>query len=150
MAKGVCWSWAVEADCWNGPQSRLAAGFEDLDDDHTPAAARTSVPLFVGLSSFSATGLFRRRGWVGCAEEPSGQCDIGGPVGIGEEAIVADAVEPVGQDMDQKAADEFVGIERHQLVASGAVGAVILPFVGTETSIYFLLINRLNQNHRAA
>ena len=41
---------------------------------------------------------------------------------------MADAVEPVGQDMDQKAADEFVGIERHQLVASGALGAVILPF----------------------
>ena len=34
----------------------------------------------------------------------------------------------VGQDMDQEAADEFVGIERHQLVASGALGPVILPF----------------------
>ena len=41
---------------------------------------------------------------------------------------MADAVEPVGQDMDQKAADEFVGIEGHQLVASSALGAVILPF----------------------
>ena len=49
------------------------------------------------------------------------------PVGIGEEAIVADAVEPVGQDMDQKAANELVGIERHKLVTSGALGAVILP-----------------------
>ena len=73
-----------------------------------------------------------RRGWVGCAEEPAGQCDIGGPVGIGEEAIVADAVEPVGQDMHRKASDELVSIERHKLVTSGAVGAVILkwtPFV---------------------
>ena len=30
--------------------------------------------------------------------------------------------------MDQEAADEFVGIERHQLVASGALAPVILPF----------------------
>src|SRR6516162_204479 len=128
MTKGACWSSAVEADCWNGPQSRLAAGFEDLDDDHTPAAARTSVPLFVGLSTFSAIGLFRRRGWVGCAEEPSGQCDIGGPVGIGEKAVMTDAVKSARQHMDQKATDELVGVERHKLVASGALGAVILPF----------------------
>jgi hypothetical protein len=38
---------------------------------------------------------------------------------------VADAVEPVGQDMDQKAANELVGIERHKLVTSGALGPVI-------------------------
>jgi hypothetical protein len=32
---------------------RLAAGFEGLDDDHTPAAARTSVPLFVFETIFT-------------------------------------------------------------------------------------------------
>jgi hypothetical protein len=37
-------------------------------------------------------------------------------------------VEPVGQDMDQKAADELVGVERHELVASVELGPVILPF----------------------
>jgi hypothetical protein len=46
-------------------------------------------------------------------------------------------VEPVGQDVDQEAADELVvglqptgltrGVERHQLVASVALGPVILP-----------------------
>jgi hypothetical protein len=54
--------------------------------------------------------------------------DIGGPVGVGEEAVVTDAVEPVGQDMDQEAADELVGVERHPLVAGVALGPVILPF----------------------
>src|SRR6516162_8468641 len=34
----------------------------------------------------------------------------------------------VGQDMDQEAADEFVGGEGHKLVASVALGPVILPF----------------------
>src|SRR6185437_5585767 len=128
MATGACWSRAVEPDCWGGPKLGLAAGFKDLDDDHTPAAARASVPLFVFVSTRGAIALAARWGWVGCAEEPAGQCDIGGPVGIGEEAIVADAVEPVGQDMDQKAANELVGIERHKLVTSGALGLVILPF----------------------
>ena len=41
---------------------------------------------------------------------------------------MTDAVEPVGQDMDQEAADELVGVERHQLVAGIGLGAVILPF----------------------
>ena len=43
---------------------------------------------------------------------------------------MADAVEAVGQDVDQEAADELVGGERHKLVASVALGPVILPFEG--------------------
>jgi hypothetical protein len=31
-------------------------------------------------------------------------------------------METVGQDVDQKAADELVGVERHQLVASVELG----------------------------
>ena len=34
----------------------------------------------------------------------------------------------VGQDMDQEAADELVGVERHQLVAGIGLGPIILPF----------------------
>src|SRR5689334_3357442 len=34
----------------------------------------------------------------------------------------------VGQDMDQEAADELVGVERHKLIASIALGPVIFPF----------------------
>jgi hypothetical protein len=127
MATGAYWSRAVEPDCWEGPKLGLAAGFEGLDNDHAPAAARTSVPRLVFVSTRGVIAVAARRGWVGCAEEPAGQCDIGGSAGIGEEAIMADAVEPVGQDVDQKAANELVGIERHKLVTSGALGAVILP-----------------------
>ena len=65
--------------------------------------------------------------WLWNAEQLTHSCDIVGPVCIGEEAIVADAVESVGQDMDQKAANELVSIERHQLVASVELGPVILP-----------------------
>ena len=71
----------------------------------------------VFVTIFGAVAVPARRGWVGYAEELAGQCDIVGPVAVGEEAVVTDAVKPVGQDMDQEAADELVGVERHQLVA---------------------------------
>jgi hypothetical protein len=41
---------------------------------------------------------------------------------------MTDAVEPVGQYVDQEAADELVAVERHELVAGVALGLVILPF----------------------
>ena len=48
----------------------------------------------------------------------------------GEEAVVADAMEAAGQDMDEEAADELIGRERHDFLPIAAVGAVILPFEG--------------------
>jgi energy-coupling factor transporter ATP-binding protein EcfA2 len=63
------------------------------------------------VTTIGAAALAARRGWVREAEEPTGQCDVGGPVGVGEEAVVTDAVEPVGQDMDQEAADELVACQ---------------------------------------
>ena len=41
---------------------------------------------------------------------------------------MTDAMKSVGQHMDQEAADELVGVERHELIASVALGSVILPF----------------------
>jgi hypothetical protein len=58
---------------------------------------------------FGIVALAARRGWVGYAGKQAGQCDIAGAIGIGEEAVVSNAVETVGQDVDQKAADELVG-----------------------------------------
>src|SRR5215471_1461805 len=42
-----CCSCAIEPDRGDGPEAGLAAGFEGLDDDHPPAAARASIPVFV-------------------------------------------------------------------------------------------------------
>jgi hypothetical protein len=117
----------------------MGLAVEYLDDDHTPTAARTSIPLLLFSTTVGANVLTARRG-CGHAEEPTGQCNIGDPVAVGEEPVVADAVRPVGQDVDQEAADELVvglqptgltrGVEGHQLVASVALGPVILPFEG--------------------
>src|ERR1700758_3831566 len=128
MATGACGSRAVEPDQWGGPLPRLGAGFEGLDDDHTPAAARAGVPLGVFVTIFGAVSVAARGGGVGCAEQPASQCNVVGPVAIGEEAVVTDAVKSVGQDVDQKAADELVGVERHRLVAGIGLGPVKLPF----------------------
>src|ERR1700747_895580 len=96
MATGACWAWGVEADQWGGPLPRLGAGFEGLDDDHTPAAARTGVPLGVFVTIFGAVCFAARRGRGGYAEQLAGQCNVVNPIGIGEQTVVTDAMEPAG------------------------------------------------------
>ncbi len=50
-----------------------------------------------------------------------------GPFGCaGEQAVVADAVEPLRQDVEQEAADELVGGDRHRLLPVGAGATIIL------------------------
>src|SRR5205807_9222001 len=93
-------------------------------------------PLFAFVTTIGAAALAARRGWGGEAEEPTGQCDVVGPIGVGEEAVVTDAVEPIGQDMDQEAADELVGVERHQLLLGVALGPVILPLESHPLSVH--------------
>src|SRR5215470_5673248 len=92
------------------------------------AAARASIPVFVVATIFGVIARLARRRWVGYGEEQARQCNVVGPVGIGEDAVETDAMKSVGQDMDQEAADELVGVEGHKLVASVALGSVILPF----------------------
>ena len=84
--------------------------------------------MLVCVPGFGAVAVAAGRGWVGHAKELAGQCDAAGAIAAGQEAIVADAVKPVGQHMDQETADELVGVERHELIASVALGPVILPF----------------------
>ena len=48
----------------------------------------------------------------------------------GEQAIVADAMEALRQHVDQEAADELVGRQRHRLVSGGPFDPIILPLEG--------------------
>src|SRR5437773_6416243 len=50
---------------------------------------------------------------------------LGGAPTVGEIAIVADAMEAFGQDVEQEAADELVGTKGHHLLL--VVVAIILP-----------------------
>ena len=53
--------------------------------------------------------------------------DVGLAVGVGEQPVVADAVKAGGQHMQQEAAHELVGYQRHRFVAGTTVGSVVLP-----------------------
>ena len=66
----------------------------------------------------------RWRGWRGGAEELTAKGEVGGAGAVGEEAVVADADEAVGEDVEQEAADELVGGEGHR--AAGVAGTVVL------------------------
>ena len=53
--------------------------------------------------------------------------------GTGEQSVVADAMEPLGQDVEQEASDEFAGHQRHRAVPRPSVAAVVLEAEGDAT-----------------
>jgi DNA-binding transcriptional LysR family regulator len=63
------------------------------------------------------------------------QADPPGAPRIGEEAVMADAMEAAGQDMGKKAADELVRRQRHGLLAITAFDAIILVSEGHAASV---------------
>ena len=67
--------------------------------------------------------LVGRRG----AEQVAGAGEIVGAPAVGEQAVVSDAMEAAGQDVDEEAANELAMGQRHDLVALMSVGAVVLP-----------------------
>src|SRR5215472_9454844 len=116
--------------CRRWPISRLAAAREDLDDDHASAAARTGARLHAWLVWCGGVLLLKLNDAGQSTEQLAGAGDVGGTIAVGEEAIVADPVEALGQHVHQEAADELMRGERHRLPAVGAVGAVdavVLP-----------------------
>ena len=79
------------------------AALENLDDDHATAAAWTS--RLAGIDGGTGRLAFR----LCNSEQFAGSGDVVGAGAAGEQAVVADAVEAVWQDMDQESADELGG-----------------------------------------
>ena len=108
---------------WSGCARRTAwrmAAREGLDDDHVPAAARA---WRVGIGRFDGRLIDGRR----CdREQLAGAFETGLASASGEEAIVADAVEATRQAVQQEAADELVGAERHDLLPVWGRATIIL------------------------
>src|SRR3954452_7280028 len=93
---------------WRWRTTRRAAALEDLDDNHTAAAARAErAPI--GCSAGRIGGVVRRRRL--CRQRDGDQLlcarDVGFAGGTGEQAVMADAVEPLGQDVEQETPDEL-------------------------------------------
>ena len=84
---------------------RLAAPCEGLDDDHAAAAAAAWTwqdAGFVGGCGRGRLGPFRagRHGEELAGrhgEELARLCDVGGAIAIGEQSVMADAVQALGQ-----------------------------------------------------
>ena len=93
----------------------------------------TMAPPQVGQRSGRCGGdgildLFGGRSLRWRVEQPATERELGGALAVGEEAVVADAMEAVRQGVQQEAADELVGVKRHELGL--AVMAIILPAEG--------------------
>ena len=76
---------------------------EDFDDDQATAAAGTDGLALIGGGSDGLAFRFCN------GEQLARLGDIVGARAAGEQAVVADAVEAVWQDMDQESADELGG-----------------------------------------
>src|SRR5215470_2701028 len=101
--------------------ARHRAAREGLDDDH----AATAVWAGMRLGAIEDIGRFGLRLWDD--KQLSRPRDVLAPLAAGEQAVVADAVEAVWQDVDEEATDELVGIECHRLVSIAAFDPVVLP-----------------------
>ena len=102
-------------------------GVEGLDDPHPAAAARTWRRLDGCLGLIGAADAFgflssalRLRAVLGTA--PASRA-----MAVGEQPVMADAVEAIRQDVQQETADELAGGELHHLVLASACLAIILP-----------------------
>ena len=81
------------------------SALEGLDDDHATATvwARLGEGRRFGvLGGVGVLGLGGRHG-----EQFAGTDDVAGAPAIGKEAVVSDAVEALGQDVDKEASDEL-------------------------------------------
>lgn len=64
------------------------------------------------------------------AQQFAGECEAGLTSGAGEQAVVTDAMEAAREDVEQEAADELVGRERHGALALDTIAAIVLVAEG--------------------
>ncbi len=100
------------------------AALEHFDDDHATATAGTARLAGIrGSTCGLALGLYSD-------ELLADTRDVVGANAFGQQPVVADAMQALGQHVDEEAADELVGGEGHVLVAIAALDAVVLPVEG--------------------
>ena len=90
------------------------AWLERFDCDHTAPAVRA---LWGGLDLRGALLIACLGLWLWGFEQVSGLGDIVFAGVVGEEAVMADAVEAVWQGVDEEAPDELCNLQGHALVA---------------------------------
>src|SRR6516165_9279561 len=110
-----------------GRAARCGAARKDLDNDHTAAAAgawRAMIGRGVRIVCVVCCRRLDLRHWGG--HQLPGTRDVGLAAGTGQQPVVADAMKPLWQNMEQEAPDELVGAEGHCAVSRLTVAVVIL------------------------
>jgi hypothetical protein len=100
---------------------------ECFDDDHAATATGTRGRFVVGggRGGAIAVGSIGRRWWhVECLPTA---VELVGAVAVGEQALVADAMETGREDVEQEAAHALAHVEAHDLAVVTAVLAIVLP-----------------------
>src|SRR5882757_5951448 len=108
---------------WRRPPPRLAAAREHFDDDHASATAWARAGQHPWRVRLAILRLLRIGGRLGDTKESASRSDVVSAVGVGEEPVVADAVEALGQHVQEEAPDELVRVKLHRLPAAWAVDA---------------------------
>src|SRR5260370_15950871 len=107
--------------------SRLAAPCEGLDDDPAAAAAATWTRQHAGFVGGCGRGRLGLFGPGRHGEQFARPRDVGGAIAVGEQSIVADAVQTLGEHVHQKAPNELVGWQRHGLVRKPLAAVNVAP-----------------------
>src|SRR5215472_7727392 len=114
-----------------GRAARRGATAKDLDNNHAAAAARAWRTMIGGGVRIGGVVHCRRinlRHWS--SQQLPGARDVGLAAGAGQQPVVADAMKPLWQYVEQKAPDELVGTERHCAVPRLPAAAIILVAEG--------------------
>jgi len=97
---------------------------KSLDDEHATTAARTGAGQYARIlgGRYLLIGFLHGRRNV---QEHTCSGDVIGAIAVGEQPIVADTVEALGENVHQEAADELMGVEGHRLPAVGSIEAIV-------------------------
>ena len=108
--------------------TRQCPGLQGLDADHPPAVAVRALPQrHAGepLIPIPIVGGFIGRQRSGHIEQLTTAFQLDRAAAVGEPAVVADALESGGQDVQQEAPHEFPRLDPHHLLAGRM--AIVLP-----------------------
>ena len=107
---------------------QVAHHANDATADRAGWSSAVSGRLVGALSGRGRGRRFGRFGLVHGLKERAGERELGGPMAVGEEAEVADAMEAVRQGVEEEAPDELVRGQTHD--PDSAVAAIVLPSEG--------------------
>ena len=96
------------------------------DEDGLPAL-RTELGVVAGecRQELAAVGRLGQQWGTGGGQQLTAEREFGGAVAVGQEAVIADALKAFGQNVQQEAANELVGGERHGLLPVAV--AIVFP-----------------------